>query len=109
MKSKLVVVVGRDAAGRWVGKVARIPGVEARGKTRREALTRVRVLALRALAKRVESGKQVPEVGQLLPDSKAGLDEHQVGRTGAALAGVIWGVDDFSDWEGKSNGKGPAR
>ena len=106
MKSRLIVAVKRDAEGRWIGQVARIPGVEARGKTRREALTRVRALALRALAEQVENGEQVAEVGQLLPDAQFGREEEQIGQTGAALAAAIWDQEDFSDWEVAPNGKG---
>ena len=109
MKSKLIVAVKRDAAGRWIGKVARIPGVEARGKTRREALARVRALALRALAEQVENGEQVAEVGQLLPYAQSPVEEEQIGETGAALAAAVWDQEDFSDWEGVPNGKGSPR
>jgi predicted RNase H-like HicB family nuclease len=109
MKSRLVVAVGRDAAGRWVGNVAHIPGVQARGKTRTEAVTRVRARALHALAKQVESGEQVPEVGQLLPDAHSSTQEEQLGQAGAVLAGAVWNKDDFSDWEGAPNGKGSPR
>jgi predicted RNase H-like HicB family nuclease len=109
MKSRLIVAVGQDASGKWTGKVAQIPGVQAHGKTRREALSRVRALALRALAERVENGEQVPEVGQLLPDLQPGSEDEQMGQVGSALAGIVWDKEDFSDWEGAGDGKASPR
>src|SRR5690348_13374666 len=105
MKSRLIVALGQDAAGAWVGHVARIPGIVAHGKTRSEALARARALALRALAERLERGEQLPEIGDLLPDAAALSEDDQMGQAGAELAGVVWDHEDFSDWEGAGNGK----
>ena len=50
---------------RWIAEVPSLPGVLASGQSREEALARVEVLALRALADRLEHGELVPELSGL--------------------------------------------
>lgn len=51
----------REDDGRWLAEVPQLPGVLAYGLTRDEALSKAQVLALRALAERLEHGEGSPE------------------------------------------------
>jgi predicted RNase H-like HicB family nuclease len=59
---KLSIETEREDDGRWIAEIKEIPGVLAYGKDRAEAISRVKVLALRSLADRLEHGEEVPEV-----------------------------------------------
>ncbi|MCB7129565.1 MAG: type II toxin-antitoxin system HicB family antitoxin [Candidatus Brocadiales bacterium] len=56
------VELEKEDDGRWIAEVSDLPGVMVYGKTRDEALTRVKALALRVLADRLENGETVPEM-----------------------------------------------
>src|SRR5260370_34191822 len=56
------IEVDREEDGRWLTEVPDLPGVMAYGATREEALARVKALALRVLADRLEHGESVPEL-----------------------------------------------
>jgi len=56
------IEVDREEDGRWLTEVPDLPGVMAYGATREEALARVKALALRVLADRLEHGETVPEL-----------------------------------------------
>ena len=45
--------------GRWIVEVVDLPGVMTYGKTREEAISKVKALALRVLADRVEHGEEL--------------------------------------------------
>ncbi len=47
----------REEDGRWIAEIASLPGVMAYGKTKQEAVARVKALALRVLADKVEKEK----------------------------------------------------
>jgi len=49
--------------GRWIAEVADLPGVMTYGKTREEAISKVKALALRVLADRVEHGEVLEKAG----------------------------------------------
>jgi predicted RNase H-like HicB family nuclease len=51
----------REEDGRWLAEVPQLPGVMAYGSNRSEALAKAQVLALRALAERIEHGEGSPE------------------------------------------------
>jgi predicted RNase H-like HicB family nuclease len=51
--------------GRWIAEVPDLPGVMTYGKTREEAISRVKALALRVLADRVEHGEAVSELDKV--------------------------------------------
>jgi predicted RNase H-like HicB family nuclease len=55
--------VEREDDGRWIAEVPDLPGVMTYGATREEAISRVKALALRAMADRLEHGEEVPELG----------------------------------------------
>jgi len=59
------VELEQEEDGRWIAEVPDLPGVMAYGPTRAEALSRVKALALRALADRLEHGEEIPELTEL--------------------------------------------
>ena len=59
----LKVEVDREDDGRWIAEVVELPGVQAYGDSRDEAIGRVQALSLRVLADRLEHGESVPEMG----------------------------------------------
>jgi predicted RNase H-like HicB family nuclease len=50
----------QEEDGRWIADVAALPGVLAYGETRTEADAKVKALALRVIADRLENGGQLP-------------------------------------------------
>ena len=58
----LQIEVEREDDGRWLAEIPELPGVMAYGQTREEAISRVKALALRVLADRLEHGESVPEL-----------------------------------------------
>ena len=56
------IEIDREEDGRWLTEVPDLPGVMAYGTTKEEALSRVKALALRVLADRLEHGETVPEL-----------------------------------------------
>jgi predicted RNase H-like HicB family nuclease len=50
----------QEEDGRWIAEVPSLPGVMAYGKTKAEAGAKVRILALRVIADRLENGEQLP-------------------------------------------------
>jgi predicted RNase H-like HicB family nuclease len=56
----LKIEVEREDDGRWIAEVAELAGCMIYGDTRDEAVAKVKALALRALADRMEHGEPVP-------------------------------------------------
>lgn len=56
----LPVEIEREDDGRWLAEIPDLPGVLAYGGTPAEAVARVKALALRTLADRVEHGEAIP-------------------------------------------------
>jgi len=50
----------REDDGRWLAEVPEIPGVLTYGATADEAMAKAEILALRALAERIETGESRP-------------------------------------------------
>jgi predicted RNase H-like HicB family nuclease len=50
----------REDDGRWIAEVPALPGVLTYGETEAEALTKVKALALRVIADRIENGEPLP-------------------------------------------------
>jgi predicted RNase H-like HicB family nuclease len=48
------IEIDREDDGRWIAEVPDLPGVMVYGKSREEAISKVKALALRALADRLE-------------------------------------------------------
>jgi len=55
----------REDDGRWIAEVPDLPGVMVYGRSREEAISRVKALALRVLADRLEHGESIPELGEV--------------------------------------------
>lgn len=47
---------------RWIAEVPELPGVMVYGNTRQEAIQKVKALALRVIAVRLEHGEEIPEL-----------------------------------------------
>ncbi len=65
MAVNLTIETEQEDDGRWIAEVSALPGVMAYGASRDEALARVKALALRLLAERLENGEPVPETTDL--------------------------------------------
>jgi predicted RNase H-like HicB family nuclease len=61
----LKIEVEREQDGRWLAEILDLPGVQAYGETREEAIERAKALSLRVLADRLEHGEDVPEMGDV--------------------------------------------
>ncbi len=57
----LTIELDREEDGRWIAEVPQLPGVMCYGQTRDEAIARVKALALRVFADRLEHGEEVPQ------------------------------------------------
>jgi predicted RNase H-like HicB family nuclease len=53
----------RETDGRWIAEVTDLPGVLAYGASRDEAASKVRALALRVIAERLDHHEPVPMPG----------------------------------------------
>jgi predicted RNase H-like HicB family nuclease len=62
---KLIIQVEQEEDGRWIAEVPDLPGVLAYGPTREAAIDRVRALALRVVADRLEHGETIPALDTL--------------------------------------------
>jgi predicted RNase H-like HicB family nuclease len=58
MELRFQIELDREEDGRWIAEIASLPGVMAYGKTKPEAVAKVKALALRVLADQVEKEKQ---------------------------------------------------
>ena len=58
---RLTIKTEREDDGRWLAEVMELAGVMAYGKSREDAMRRVKALALRVVAERVGQGE--PSVG----------------------------------------------
>lgn len=56
------IELDREEDGRWLTEIPELPGVMAYGQTREEAVARVKALALRVMADRLEHGETIPEL-----------------------------------------------
>jgi predicted RNase H-like HicB family nuclease len=51
----------QEIDGRWIAEIPELPGAMVYGATEAEARDKVRALALRALADRIEHGEEIPD------------------------------------------------
>ncbi len=56
------IEIDREDDGRWIAEVPDLPGVMVYGSSREEAISRVKALALRVLADRLDNGEEIPEL-----------------------------------------------
>ncbi len=59
------IEIESEEDGRWIAEVPDLPGVMTYGKDREEAISKVKALALRVLADRLEHGEEVPELREV--------------------------------------------
>ncbi len=55
----------REVDGRWIAEIPDLPGTMAYGKSREESVAKVKALALRVMADRLEHGEAIPELLQV--------------------------------------------
>jgi predicted RNase H-like HicB family nuclease len=63
------IEIEREADGRWIAEIPELPGVMSYGETRKEAISKAQVLALRVLADKIEHGETIPELKEVFPIS----------------------------------------
>jgi predicted RNase H-like HicB family nuclease len=61
----LLIEIEKEEDGRWLAEVPDLPGVMAYGRSRGDAISRVKALALRVLADRLENGEEIPELREV--------------------------------------------
>lgn len=65
IQMNLRVEIEQEEDQRWIAEIPVLPGVLVYGQTRQEAIARVKAVALRVLADRLEHGESVPETTDL--------------------------------------------
>jgi len=63
------IEIEREDDGRWIAEVPDLPGVLVYGASEKEAVSKVKALALRVLADRLEQGESVPNVDAVFADA----------------------------------------
>jgi len=61
----MIIELEREQDGRWIAEVPDLPGVMTYGQNREEAICKVKALALRVLADRLEHGEEIPELREV--------------------------------------------
>ena len=56
------IEIEREEDGRWLAEIPELRGVMAYGQTQAEAVAKVKTLALRVMADRLEHGETIPEL-----------------------------------------------
>lgn len=56
------IEIEREDDGRWLAEIPDLPGVMVYGPTQAEAAAKVKALALRVMADRLEHGESIPEL-----------------------------------------------
>ena len=59
------IEIEHEDDGRWIAELPDMPGVMVYGESREEAIKKVEVLALRAIADRLDYGESIPELEEL--------------------------------------------
>lgn len=65
LKNYFAVELDKEADGRWIVEIPKLPGVMAYGATKKQALQKVYAIALRTLADTIEQGSTPSQVTQL--------------------------------------------
>ena len=65
MAVNLKIETEQEDDGRWIAEIPDLPGVMVYGDSRDEVVSRVKALALRALADRLENGESIPQSADL--------------------------------------------
>lgn len=61
-ESAMKIELEQEDDGRWIAEIPDLPGALVYADTREQAVDRVKALALRVIADRLEHGEQVPEL-----------------------------------------------
>ena len=56
------IEIEREEDDRWIAEVPDLPGVMAYGQSKEEAVSKIKALALRMMADRLEHGEEIPEL-----------------------------------------------
>jgi predicted RNase H-like HicB family nuclease len=59
------IEIEQEVDGRWIAEVTDLSGVLAYGQTRADAIAKVKALALRVLADRLEHGESIPDLADV--------------------------------------------
>jgi len=62
---RFAMEIDRETDGRWIAEIPDLPGVMVYGTTREEALARVKALALRVIADRLEHSETLSELSDI--------------------------------------------
>jgi predicted RNase H-like HicB family nuclease len=57
----LAIEIEQETDGRWIAEIDELNGVLVYGETREEAIRKVKTLALRVVADRLENGESLPQ------------------------------------------------
>lgn len=57
----LAIELEQENDGRWIAEIDELNGVLVYGETREDAITKVKTLALRVIADRLENGESLPQ------------------------------------------------
>ncbi len=57
----LAIELEQETDGRWIAEIDELNGVLVYGETREDAITKVKTLALRVIADRLENGESLPQ------------------------------------------------
>ena len=57
----LAIELEQETDGRWIAEIDELNGVLVYGETREEAIRKVKTLALRVIADRLENGESLPQ------------------------------------------------
>lgn len=58
----LAIELEQETDGRWIAEIDALDGVLVYGETREDAIRKVKTLALRVIADRLENGESLPQV-----------------------------------------------
>lgn len=61
----MVIETEQEEDGRWIAEVLDLPGTMVYAKSKDEAVLKVKALALRVIADRIEHGEEIPELGEV--------------------------------------------
>ena len=65
----MVIETEQEEDGRWIAEVPDLPGVMVYAASKEAAIVKVKALALRVIADRIEHGEDIPELGEVFAGS----------------------------------------
>ncbi len=57
----LAIELEQETDGRWIAEIDALDGILVYGETRDDAINKVKILALRVIAERIEHGENLPQ------------------------------------------------